>query len=62
MKNISAPKKIILITLSVILLILGLDFIFDLTSDDLIFVIPLILVILTIIVYYIIDEEENPLL
>lgn len=61
MKNISSFQKLIILILSVISLIMGIDCFLDLTTEEFLFVSPFILIIGVIIMYFIIDDEDDPL-
>ena len=62
MKNISSFQKLIILILSVISLIMGIDCFLDLTTEEFLFIMPFVLVIGIIIMYFIIDDEDDPLL
>jgi len=52
-------EKVLITLLSLLLLIMGLDFILNLTLEEVLFFIPLVVLIGIIIIYIILDEEDN---
>ncbi len=52
-------EKVLIILLSLLLLIMGLDFILNLTLEEVLFFIPLVVLIGAIIIYIILDEDND---
>ena len=52
-------EKVLITLLSLLLLIMGLDFILNLTLEEVLFFIPLVVLIGIIIIYIILDEDND---